>query len=333
MMKGRLKNGKERLDNALETLHLLCQPVASPKEEYDYQRYFCGNIEIAEEIKATEPQRSALYKGIVSLVRAYANIADEMEGAGYTSKERKDIEKEIDHYLKLREVIKQASGEKIDLKSYEADMRHLIDTYIQADESTVISQFQDMPLLDIIVNSGMDEAIKSMPNGISKNRGAVAETIVNNIRRKIIKDHLIDPAYFEKMSRLLDELIKERKAKAIEYEEFLERLAELAKNVQEGKDDETPDVLDTEAKRALYNVLNSNVALALSVDKAIKEAVRDNWRDNGPKEMLVKAAINQQLLTYEVDTGIDISQEPPEPYGMKNKVEAIFKIVVQQAEY
>jgi type I restriction enzyme R subunit len=44
--------------------------------------------------------------------------------------------------------VRQASGESIDLKAYEADMRHLIDTYIEADEPRRISPFDGMGLLD-----------------------------------------------------------------------------------------------------------------------------------------------------------------------------------------
>ncbi len=133
LLKERLKAGKERLDNALEELHILCEPVALPKTSLEYQHYFCGNTEIEEDLKATEPQRNILYKKIVSLIRAHANILDDMEEAGYAEKEQNDIKKEVDFYLNLREDIRQASGEKLDFKEYEADMRHLIDTYIQAD--------------------------------------------------------------------------------------------------------------------------------------------------------------------------------------------------------
>lgn len=37
----------------------------------------------------------------------------------------------MDFYLNLREIIKMASNEVIDLKQYEADMRFLLDTYIR----------------------------------------------------------------------------------------------------------------------------------------------------------------------------------------------------------
>src|SRR5438093_3324114 len=94
----------------------------------------------------------------------------------------------------------KVSGETLDLKPYEADMRHLIDTYIEADEPRKISPFDNLSLLELIVKTGIAQAINSLPGGLKSNQEAVAETIENNVRRKIIKEHLNDPAYYEKMS-------------------------------------------------------------------------------------------------------------------------------------
>ncbi len=86
-------------------------------------------------------------------------------------------------------------------------MRHLIDTYIEADEPRKISPFDDMGLLDLIVKTGIADAIATQLGGLKGNRDAIAETIENNVRSKIIKEHLNDPAFYEKMSALLDEII------------------------------------------------------------------------------------------------------------------------------
>jgi len=101
------------------------------------------------------------------------------------------------------------------------------------------------------------------------NKEAIAETIENNVRRKIIKEHLSDPAYFEAMSQLLDEVIAARKAKAIQYEEYLQKIGDLANQVEAGHSDNTPESLDTPAKRALFNNLDYN-EVALSVDQAVR---------------------------------------------------------------
>ena len=240
LLQDRLKKGRERLDTAIEALSLLCEPVEPPKGELQHIHYFCGNTEIASDLKEREPQRTALYHATVALVRAYANIADELDTAGYSTSEIRRIKEQVDHYLKVREVIRKASGETLDLKAYEADMRHLIDTYIEADEPRKISPFDGMSLLELIVKTGIYNAIDTQLGGLKEDRNAVAETIENNVRSKILKEHLVDPSYYEKMSALLDEIIADRKAEAIEYEEYLRRIARLAREVAAGLAEDTP---------------------------------------------------------------------------------------------
>lgn len=314
MMQDRLEKGRERLDQALEALALLCEPVKPPKGELEHIHYFCGNIEIPEDLTEHETQRVALYKATAALVRAYANIADDLGPAGYTDAGIAQIKQDVDQYLKLREVIRQASGETIDLKAYEADMRHLIDTYIQASDPRQISDFGEIGLLDLIVKSGIADAIDSLPNGIKGNRSAVAETIANNVRSKIIKEHLNDPAFYDKMSALLTEILADLKAKRISYEEFLKQIAEVAKSVQKGTSDETPERLNTPGKRALYNNLGNNEDLALKIDEAVKRERPDGWRGVQAREQVIKAAM------WEILKDVD-------------EVERIFMIVRAQREY
>jgi type I restriction enzyme R subunit len=314
LLQDRLKKGKDRLDTAVETLALLCEPVEPPQGELEHIHYFCGNTENADDLKEREPRRATLYKATVGLVRAYANIADELEAAGYSDADIARIKQLLDHYLSVREIIRRASGETLDLKAYEADMRHLIDTYIEAAEPRKISPFDNMGLMDLIVKTGIANAINTQLGGLKGNRNAIAETIENNVRRKIIKEHLNDPAYYEKMSALLDEIIAARKAKAIEYEEYLKRIAELAKKVDAGHAEETPAKLDTPGKRALYNNLGQNEDLVLRIDDAVKKARPDSWRNIQAREQVIKKALYGLLQ--------DVAE-----------VERIFLIIKAQAEY
>ena len=314
LLKDRLAKGKERLDDALEAVALVCEPVLPPKDNLAYIRYFCGNPEKKQDLKDSEMKRTRLYKHTVGLIRSYANIADEISEAGYSTDEIKVIKNKVDKYLKLREEIRMASGEKLDLKTYEADMRHLIDTYIQAEDSRRIDPFGDQSLLDIMINSGIFEAIRNLPEGIRGSKEAVAETIENNVRVKIIKDHLIDPAYFDEMSKLLSEIIRERKANAVSYEEYLKKIAELAKRVKNLTHDDLPAGIKTNAQRALYNNLGKNEELAILVDAAVYSSRCADWRGNIPSENLIKQAIYKELKD-------------------KSEVERIFQIIKQQNEY
>lgn len=314
LLKDRLEVGRERLDDALEGIALICEPVAPPKDSLAYIRYFCGNPENEDDLKATEVRRTALYKHTVALIRAYANIASEMEEAGYSEKEIADIKKDVDFYLNLREEIRKASGETLDLKTYEADMRHLIDTFIEAEESKRIDPFGDQTLLDIIVKSGISEAINNLPQGIKSSQKAVAETIENNVRRKIIREHLIDPAYFDEMSKLLSEIIKERKNKAVEYAEYLKKIADLVKRVISMTRDDLPAGIKTRAQRALFNNLGNDEKLALEIDDTVMRIKKDDWKGNPQKENEIKAEIFKILNSEE-------------------EVERIFAIIKQQNDY
>jgi type I restriction enzyme R subunit len=267
LLQDRLKKGKERLEHTLEAITLLCEPVEPPQGELEYIHYFCGNTEIATDLEEREPQRAALYKATAALVRAYAIIADELEQAGYSAAEMVYLKKRIEHFVNVRAIIRKASGETIDLKAYEADMRHLIDTYIRADEPRKISPFDGMSLVELIVKTGIADAIFTRLGEFKGSKDAIAETIENNVRSKIIKEHLNDPAYYEKISALLDEIIADRRAKAVEYEEYLKRIADIAQKVEAGHADDTPAALDTPGKRALYNNLGQNEELALAIDK------------------------------------------------------------------
>lgn len=313
LLQDRLKIGRERLDNAIEKLALLCEPVEAPQEELQHIHYFCGNSEIPEDLEERAPRRATLYQSTATLVRAYAAIADEMEAAGYSADDITRIKMAVQRYTNLREIIKKASGETIDLKAYEADMRHLIDTYIEADEPRKISPFDDLSLLELIVKSGIADAIASRLNNMQGNPDAIAETIENNVRSTIIKEHLNDPAYFEKMSALLQEVIADRKAKAIEYEEYLERIAELARQVETGHPDDTPETLDTAGKRALYNNLGQDEELALEIDKKVREVRPNGWRGIQAKERVIQAALYEILQDLElVDKVFAILKANPE---------------------
>lgn len=314
LLQDRLTKGRERLDNALEAIAMLCEPVEPPKGELEHIHYFCGNTEIPDDLKAHETQRAALYKAAVALVRAYANISDELGKAGYCDADIHRINHALDHYLKLREIIRNAADEKLDMKAYEADMRHLIDTYIEADEPRKISPFDDMPLLDLIVKTGIANAINSLPDGLKGNKNAVAETIENNVRSKIIKEHLNDPAYYDKMSALLDEIIKFRKEQADKYEEYLKQIAELAKKVEAGQAPDMPLTLNTPGRRALYNNLQQDEELSIKIDETVKLTRPDGWRGVQAKENVIKAALYGILQ--------DVAE-----------VERIFLIIEKQKEY
>ena len=319
LLKDRLEKGKERLEDALESIKALCEAVEPPKDTLAHIHYFCGkNTEQPDELKDTEPRRVSLYKLTIALIRAYANIADEMKEAGFIDKEIQQIKNDIKHFENLRKEIQLASGDYIDLKQYEPAMRHLIDSYIGAEEGRMLANFDDMSLVELLVEKGRD-AIKDLPKNIRDNKDAMAEAIENNLRKVIIEERPTNPMYYEKMSVLLDELIRLRKQASLEYETYLQNIIALSKKVKKPDTDPGyPFSLNTNAKRALYDNLGKNESIANELNHKIMTTKKDGWRDNIQKSKAVKYTITEVLDEFKIE-------DPTAEY--------IFNLVKNQRDY
>ncbi|MDR2832163.1 MAG: HsdR family type I site-specific deoxyribonuclease, partial [Streptococcaceae bacterium] len=308
LLENRLAKAKEKLEDALEVIRALCEPVEPPKQTKEFIQYFCGNTEIAEELKENEPKRIALYKAVISVIRAYSCISEEMQEAGFNAKQTEAIKAEIKHYENIRKEIQLASGDYVDLKKFEPAMRFLIDSYIGAEESKKISAFDDFSLVELLVENGVS-ALDSLPQSIRSNREAMAETIENNLRKVIIEESPANPKYYEKMSTLLDELIKMRKEETNRYEEYLKKIVELTKQIKKPNQSQNyPTSIDTSAKRALFDNLNRNEALAISLNEHLIETMDDEWRSTHIKRRKVEIAIQTVLNDFGITEEIEIKR-------------------------
>ena len=296
LLSDRIEKAREDLDDALERIRALVEAVAPPKNTLQYQQYFCaieqGN---AEQLKANEPKRVELYKSVAGVTRAFANLANEMTEAGYSESEAEAIKKEIAHYVDVRTEVKLGAGEDVDFKQYQAGMRFLLDTYIQASASETVSNFEDTGLIDLIVKLGAG-AIDKLPEGIKKSPEAVAETITNNMRKVIIDERAMNPKYYDRMSELLDAIIEQRRQQAIDYQEYLAKLLEAATQLgTKESDTKYPDWANNGAKRALVDFFFPDEHLAIEIDTIVRHTKPDAWVGNPIKERKVKNAIRANL--------------------------------------
>jgi len=344
LLQDRLAKARERLEETREAVRALCEPVELPRDSAAYLRYFCAKDSAnAEQLKANEPKRLSLYKHVAAFVRAFAEVASELEEAGYSTTEVDALKAEVYHYEKARNEVKLASGDYIDLKMYEPAMRHLIDTYIRAEESEKVSAFDDLSLIQLIVERGV-EAVDTLPDGIRKNKDAVAETIENNVRKLIINEQPINPKYYEKMSELLDALIEQRRREAMDYQEYLRKIVELTKKVKSPEvGGEYPVTMNTPGKRALYDNLDKNEALALVIDDAVRASRQDDWRSNLFKIKKLRNAIRAAFESAGAKVGGEgevtragAVREPRAAYAsesLEERVERILALVKNQDEY
>ncbi len=307
-----LREGKKRLDNAREALHHLCVPVALPREMEQFLYYFCGDASNAQALSDTEQIRISFYKSVATLVRAFAGIAQELTEAGYNDDQVTAIQKDVEFYSEIRSAIKKHSGEELDIKPFEADMRHLLNTYVQADPATDVGNLNSLSLTELIVQTGIHDAIARKLNSKGNlSTNAIAEGIINNVRKTIIRDQLNDPRFYVEMSKLLEDLIKQSRTSAAEYEQFLTQAEELAKRiVQKDSIAGVPLMLHGKPEViVIYNNLpriladsaiireqsqteeQNRATLALDIDQTMREHAPAGWRGDTVKEAQVLNAL------------------------------------------
>ena len=303
LLKDRLQQAKLDLDTALEMVKALCEPVKAPRNTQDYIHYFCGESgHNQDQLTEKEALRLALYQNVVKLIRAFANIANEMQEAGYNEAQIATIRAEVIHFEKVRDEVKIASGDLLDMKRFEPAMRHLLDMYIRAEDSEVLMDFEELGLIELIVEKGTD-ALDALPKDIRNDEQAMAETIENNVRKTIIDENPVNPKYYEQMSVLLDELIELRRQKAIEYQEYLKHIRDLSSKIirPEKSTSHYPSSMDSSAKRALYDNFGKDELLATKIDSAIRYTKKADWVGDKFKEREIAFAIQQDTKGYDID--------------------------------
>ena len=77
-----------------------------------------------------------------------------------------------------------------------------------------------------------------------------------------------------------------------------------------------PDILKSNAQRALYDNLGENESMAIGIDAVIQATKLDGWRDGGIKEKMLSKAIENVLSDED-----------------KKRIDDIMNIIKAQSEY
>jgi len=138
---------------------------------------------------------------------------------------------------------------------------------------------------------------------------------VNNVRKTIIRDQLTDPRFYEKISKLLDDLIVDWRKQTLTYQEFLQQMEELVRNMANGKGHiVVPDALEGNREaQIIFNNLPDILAQAsptwevqdgddgqksdlieitLKIDHAMREQAPANWKGDNARENQVLNALH-----------------------------------------
>ena len=237
LLKNKLEEGKKRFEFLLQELETLTDDVEYPRDQLAFKHFFCGESGTVDPDNDHDfaKLRSKMYKLVSSLARAYADLKPAFDDVGYSKEEQEKYNRLVKEYVDLKDEIGLSSGDFIDLKQYDSAMRHLIDNYISASDSEKLGDMENFTLLAYIQKKQEEDLKNGNSESDKKHKPAqqnVAETIENNIRRKIIEKTPVNPKYYQKMSELFQTLIDERKEEVASYKEMLEKYAGLVIQVE-----------------------------------------------------------------------------------------------------
>lgn len=282
-----LEEAKEQMEALLALVH--------PQTREGFFRYFVYDDNAPEEemdkqLDDNAEKRSKLYKYVRRYLNCYANLANSLEDMGYSEAERKEYAECARKYDALKREIELRSNDHIDMRRYEPDMRQVLDLYVKAEDSEVIAKLDDTSFLDIVAAQN-EEQLNDLPDELKDEYGrASAETVEANLREVIRKDSPFNPAYYGKLSIILQELIDKRKKEMLDYEEYMKELIELVKKARGKSANSYPESIKTPGMRALYDNLGQNEYLAIRAHEVIKENALVGFRDNRLKQRkLIKA--------------------------------------------
>lgn len=284
-----LEEAKEQVEALLALVH--------PQTREGFFRYFVYDDNAPEEemdkqLDDNAEKRSKLYKYVRRYLNCYANLANSLENMGYSEAERKEYAECAKKYDALKREIELRSNDHIDMRRYEPDMRQVLDLYVKAEDSEVIAKLDDTFFLDIVAAQN-EEQLNDLPDELKDEYGrASAETVEANLREVIRKDSPFNPAYYGKLSIILQELIDKRKKEMLDYEEYMKELIELVKKARGKSANSYPESIKTPGMRALYDNLGQNEYLAIRAHEVIKENALVGFRDNRLKQRkLIKALV------------------------------------------
>ena len=300
LLKDRLEKGKEDLENTWEILDAICEGVKSPKSNKEFIEYFCGDSR--ENLKdEMQTRRLSFYRAVASFIRAYDGVANELLKLGYSTEQEQQWANRVKNFSMLRDTVKLASGDYVDMRKWDSDMRTLINRYVNAGDSKVLAEFEDKGLLEILIqNEGISKEKKEALGG----NEAVAEVIENNIRRIIVDNNPLNPKFYENLSQILDELIEQRKKGALDYEKYLKEVINLAKQLQtKNTNNIYPPEINSDGKRAIYDNFSQDIDWIARLDETIKTYKPDGYIGNKMKERELKRVIKP--LTDEKDLDIN----------------------------
>jgi len=284
-------------DNTTE----VASPIVYANDQESYEVYL-----------ADEEKRKLFYDYLSHYARALKlALSSDKINEVFSDKEIANYKEKMKFYAELRKAIRIRYHEQVDFGKYEKQMQKLLDTFISADEVNQLTK---------LVNIFDEEFEKELERVVGDN--ARADSILSATTAVITEKRESNPAYYDKLSKRIQEIIEEYKEKRLTEEEKLKEAKEirdlLLKDEVEEESNYPDSIKHSTHARAFYDNLEKHFMEAMkNVDERILVA-------EAPLGYGGKA--EEDLLTQTVMKIVEIFQEASKKPDWKNNSDMRNKI-------
>ena len=186
-----------------------------------------ADMEAMEQFLADEAIRQDFYRRLRAFSRClHVSISSERVYDVFGEPEIDEMKRDWKRFSELRRSVRLRYQESVDIKEFEPKIRRLLDDHVVAMPAETIIQLVD------IHDSGALQAVVE-ETGISN--ASKADRIASATRRVITENMELDPAFYERFSKLIEETIRAYRERRISERAYLDGVRDLAEDVARGR--------------------------------------------------------------------------------------------------
>ena len=300
-----IKEEIARVKTYYEYLEELFKEVKEKSDQESYEVYL-----------AEEEKRKLFYEYLSHYARALKlALSSDKISEVFSDKEIANYKEKMKFYAELRKAIRIRYHEQVDFGKYEKQMQKLLDIFISADEVNQLTK---------LVNIFDEEFEAELERVVGDN--ARADSILSATTAVITEKRESNPAYYDKLSKRIQEIIEEYREKRLTEEEKLKHAKEirdlLLKDEAEEESNYPESIKHNIHARAFYDNLEERFGEAMNnVDERILVAEAPLGYGGKASE-----AAEEDLLTQTVMKIVEIFQEASKKPDWKNNSDMRNKI-------
>jgi len=306
------------------------EEIAKVKTYYSYLEELFDEVENKQDQEsyevflADEEKRKLFYDYLSHYARALklALSSDKIEEV-FDAAQIAEYKEKMKFYAQLRKAVRIRYYEQVDFGKYEKQMQKLLDTFISSDEVNQLTK---------LVNIFDEEFEAELKRVVGDN--ARADAILSATTAVITEKRESNPAYYDKLSKRIQEIIKEYKEKRLTEEEKLKHAKEIRRMLIEGEGEETgsypKSIRHNAPARAFYDNLKAKFSEAMNrVDERILVAEAPLTYGSKPQDDL----LTQTVLKI-ADIFKEASRKPDwkNNRDMRNKIEGAIEDLFWEME-